>query len=296
MKRIVYTIAVGKPKFAECALGLGRSLKLIGDTTRRVVITDLPDYPWDRCFDEVIEPTEPFSWTLFTKLSALERTDADQVLFIDCDCLAFKCLGPVFEYCAGKGLCVQGKVITGGEWYGRVENHLTRHSIDCMPQFNGGLIYYERTSECNLVIEACYNEGRRSSDSGFLYDSPLIPEEPYLSVAIAKSGVNKQGVTHLIPDELDFTNTATGLIGKLHLDVLQNRCDFLCRRYEVRHVRPTIFHASRYINFAIYWKQLDRLAWLDQYEIKHQFGYMSPWQKLERSVNRRYLKFIKRVF
>jgi len=295
LKRIVYTIAVGKPKFAECALGLGRSLKLIGDTTHRVVITDQPNYPWTNCFDEILAPEDPFEWTLFSKLGALQRTDADQVLFIDCDCLVFKRLDPIFEYCRGRGLSVQGKLVNDGDWYGRVADHLNRHGIQQMPQFNGGMIYYERTMSCQALIEACRCEGKKSKDSGFLYDSPLVPEEPYVSLAIAKAGLDVDGNAHLIPEEMDFTNTATGLIGKLELDVFRNRCSFVCRRFDVRHVQPIIFHASRYINYTAYWKQLDTLAWLEKYSADHPFGYMSPTQKLVRSIQRRYLKLTGRL-
>jgi hypothetical protein len=102
MKRIVFTIAVGKRKFAECALGLGRSLKLIGDTTHRVVLTDLTDIEWADCFDQVIPYTGDISWIFFEKLTALDLTDADQVLFIDSDSLVFKRLDPIFEAGTGK--------------------------------------------------------------------------------------------------------------------------------------------------------------------------------------------------
>jgi len=77
----------------------------------------------------------------------------------------------------------------------------------------------------------------------------------------------------------------------LELDVMRNRCGFLCRRYGVRYVEPIIFHASRYINFLIYWKQLDRLKWLSEYAKKHGFGYMSPGHKLKRSIHKRLIKW-----
>ena len=294
MKRILFTMAIGKPKFAECALGLGRSLKLIGDTTPRVVVTDQLEYPWDRSFDQVLPPERPLQWTLLGKLDALRRTDADQVLFVDADSLAFKRLGPIFDHCAGKGLCVQGKLITGGNWYGGVSGHLAKFGLAAMPQFNGGMIYYERSSACEAMLAACLRQAEGHADSGFLYDSQLIPEEPYLSVAMAKAGF-AEGTAYLIPDEMNFTNSATGLIGKLELDVMRNRCAFICRRFGVRYVQPSIFHASRYINFAVYWKQLERLAWLERYEDEHEFGYMPPLHRLQRSVHRRYLKYIKRV-
>ena len=289
-KRIVYTIALGKPKFAECALGLGRSLRLIGDTTRRVVITDMPSYPWDRCFDEVLTPKDPLEWVFYTKLTALERTDADQILFIDGDTLAFKRLGPIFDYCAGKGFAVQGKQIRTGYWYGQVEEHLTRHQIDTLPQFNGGMIYYERSSAVSDFIEVVRGNGRKSTELGFIYDSPIVIDEPNISLAMAQTGFG-----HLIPDEMDFSNSATGLVGSLNMDVRSGTCKFICRRYDVRLVEPYLFHASRYINFLIYWRQLDRLKQLDRYELTHSAGYMSPLHKLARSVQRRVLKLAGRL-
>jgi hypothetical protein len=274
---------------------LGRSLKLIGDQVTRVVITDQLEHPWDRSFDVVLKPDAPFEWTMFSKFTALDRTDADQAIFIDCDSLVFKRLDPIFDYCAGRGLCVQGRVIRDGTWYGSVSDHLKKHGVDFMPQFNGGMIYYERTPACEAVIKRVFAEGQGFKDSGFQYVSSLIPEEPYLSLAMAKSGLDLDGGTHVIPDHYDFLGTATGLIGKLELDVMRNRCRYVGLKYDLRCVEPTIFHASRYINFAAYWNQLDKLQWLEEYESKYESGYMSPSHRLSRSIQRRYLKYIKRV-
>lgn len=290
MSRIVFTQAVGKPKFAECALGLGRSLKLIGDSHRRVVITDLKDYPWERTFDEVLPPIDPIDWIFFSKLTALERTDADQVLFIDSDCLAFKRLDPIFDYCTGKGLVVMGKPISTGQWYGDVAEHCRNHNVPSLPQFNGGLIYYERTPECQDFIEIVRDYGRRATELGFQRDDPLVPDEPCISLAMAQTGRG-----HLAPDEMDWASSGVGLIGKLDMDVRQGRCQFVCRRYGVRHVQPYIFHASRYMNFLIYWRQIDALRRLEEYESAHDFGYMSPIHKLTRSIHKRILRGQKRL-
>lgn len=188
VKRIVYTLAVGKKKFAECALGLGRSLKLLGDSTRRVVVTDQLDHPWDRCFHEVLAPQDPIEWTFFSKLSALERTDADQVLFIDADSLVFRRLDPIFEYCEGKGLGVQGEMVESGHWYGDVEGHLKRLGIPAMARFNGGMIYYERTPECAEFIETCFAYGRQERELGFDWNETILIDEPCISLAMARTG------------------------------------------------------------------------------------------------------------
>ncbi len=278
-------MAVGKPKFAECALGLGRSLRLIGDSTHRVVVTDLKDYPWEKSFDEVIEPKDPIEWIFFSKLTALDRTEADQVLFIDSDGLAFKRLDPIFDYCAGKGLVVAGRHVSQGDWYGDVATHCRNHGVASLPQFNGGLIYYERTKECQDFIETIYDYGKRAKELGFMRDDPLIPDEPCIALAMAQTGKG-----HLAPDEMDWSNSAMGLIGKLDMDVRTATCKYLCRRYGVRYVEPTIFHASRYMAFFVYWRQLSYLRKLEEYEQEHGFGYMSQSHKLSRSIQKRLLK------
>ncbi len=285
MKRIVYTLAMGGDKFQRCALGLGRSLRLIGDTTHRVVVTDQPDHPWEPAFDEVLPIEEPREWIFMSKLTALERTDADQVIFIDADSLAFRRLDPIFDYCQGKGLVIQGREITGGQWYGPVERHLKTYSILAMPQFNGGFIYYERTPECQKLIQECFRLAREDAEFMAARDDGLIPDEPMISIAMAQTGMG-----HLAPDEMDFSNTAVGLIGPLHLDVLTNTCEFVCRRYDVRFVRPFIFHAARYIYFNTYWNQLAKLEKLEQFEQSHTYGHMPPLAKLQRSIEKRFLK------
>ncbi len=290
-KRIVFTVAVGKPKFAECALGLGRSLRLIGDRTRRVVVTDLPDYPWTRYFDDVLPPDERSDSVYLSKLTALNRTDADQVLFLDADCLAFKRLDPIFTACEGLGFAVQGRYVSAGNWYGSVPQHLTNHSIAAMPQFNGGLIYYERSAETSEFIKVVQAYGRQWDQLGFVWDGMNVADEPCISLAMAKSGFGT-----LLPDESDFTNSATGLVGKLRMDVRTGTCKFLCRRYELRLAEPYVFHASRYINFLVYWRQLDRLKALEAYEDKHGPGYMPPLHKLGRSIQRRIIKLTRGRF
>ncbi|RYG35058.1 hypothetical protein EON81_13840 [bacterium] len=286
MKRIVYTMALGRPKFAECALGLARSLRLIGDTTPRVIVTDLPNYPWERYFDEVLVPTEPAEMVYFAKLTALERTDADQVLWLDGDMLAFRRLDDIFDACAGKGFAVQGTEIDKGDWYGSVTDHCTRLRVPSLPRFNGGMIYYERTPETQRLISTVRN-AMTTDGFGFPKYRGGFPEEPVVAAAM-----RKEGIGHVFPESADFHNSATGLIGSLRLDVQNNECSFVCRRDDVRFVRPYVFHASRYINYTVYWRQLAALEKLERYEDQHGYGWLSPGQKLRRSVERRYLKWV----
>jgi hypothetical protein len=288
MKRVVLTVGRGKPKYAEMALGLGRSLSLIGDDTPRAVVTELASYPWSKHFQHVLAP--PGKRSALDKLFGLELTDADAVLAIDSDCLAFRRLGPIFDFCQGKPFVVVGHHRSEGTWHGADVREVCRKlGVERIPSFNGGLLYYERTEETKRLIEAMKSVEQNFDQTGFERFRGGASEEVCVLLAMSKTGIGE-----VIPDETDFMNTAVGLIGKLTLEVMRNECHFVCRRHEVRFVRPYVFHASRYANFRAYWKQLDKLAWLDAYAEKHPYGYLSPWSKLRRSLERRYLKHVLR--
>jgi hypothetical protein len=290
MSRAVLTLAVGKRKFAEQALGLGRSLRLIGDPTPRVVVTDLLDMDWAPAFDHVVPYQGDIRMIFFDKLIGLEATDADEILFIDADMLAFHPLDPIFRAAEGCDFAVQGQPISVGHWYTDIAQLCQRYDVPHVIQFNGGMIYYRRTEAFTDFRSRLRNMAARASDYGLLRDDPLIPDEPIIGLAMAQTGFGR-----VWPEDCDFHNSATGLIGKLHLNVRRGECGFLCRRYTVRYVEPILFHASRYSNFLIYWRQVDALKRLDTYEKKYPYGYISPWQKLSRSVQRRLVKWVYRA-
>ena len=285
MKRIIFTIANGQRRFAEMAIGLAMSLAFVGDDSERVVITDIVDAEWKKHFGKVLQPTAQPEMVYFSKLTALDRTDADQVLFVDSDSLAFKRTNDIFDYCAGRGFAVQGALAVEGSWYGQIADHLVRHGIDAMPKFNGGMIYYERTPEAQAFLRTCMEYGARAKEFGFQRDDPLIPDEPCISLAMQQTGYG-----HLIPPEMDFMSTGPGIIGKLQMDILKKECKFISRQEKVRFVEPYIFHAAAYSSFFIYWHQIDQLKALEPRTGKRPPGHVSGWLKLRRSLERRYMK------
>ena len=257
MSRLIFTVAVGKPIFGEMAAGLAGSLIRVGDTNRRAILTDLPG-PWDGLYDEVIAPPGPR--TALDKLLALDLTGADQVLSIDCDCLAFQKLDDVFEYCKGMPFAVQGATHSEGSWHGAdVRTICARYGRESLPRFNGGLIYYARTPAAQELIGAMRNVAANYANQGFELFRGKASEE----VCVLTAMLNRnEGI--VIPDETDFMSTAVGLVGKLHMDISEPECWFLCRRARLRFIRPYIFHASRYRKFLIYWRQIDWLAKADK--------------------------------
>ena len=95
---------------------------------------------------------------------------------------------------------------------------------------------------------------------------------------------------YLIPPEHQFQHSAAGLVGKLHLDVLKNECKFISRQRHCEFIEPILFHAWRYKDFLVYWKQLDALEALEKFEDAHPTMYMPKWMKWSRSIQRRLLK------
>lgn len=284
MKRIVFTVATGKPKFAEMAMGLGRSLRWIGDLTPRVVVTDLDGYDWHRYFDEVIKP--PRGRSALDKMLALEVTDADQILSLDSDMLAFRRLDPVFDFCEGMPFAVQGYPQSTGEWHGgEVSRACARLGVGSIPRFNGGLLYYERTPQTETLIEEMRKVEADYADCGFDFFRGNASEEICVALAMAKTGIGG-----IVPEDTNFQNTAVGLIGKLHLDMESKTCKYVCRRHEVRYVEPYVFHAARYVNSLAYWRQLAFLERMERIEKSTRPGFRTPWMKFKRSVQRRYMK------
>lgn len=286
-QRIVFTVARGKAKFAEMAMGLGRSLKLIGDTNRRVIMTDIQGYDWQRYYDQVIPVSG--SRSALDKLTALEVTDADKVLSIDVDMLAFKRLDPIFEYCEGKDFAIQGHPESSGVFHGLpVPDILAKYGLKEMPRFNGGMCYYERGASYEQLLAQMKKVEATYDTYGF--DPFGRGQHASEEVCILMAMIELNRFDHLIPQEHQFQHSAAGLVGKLYLDVLKNECKYISRQRHCEFYEPILFHAWRYKDFLIYWKQLDKLKALERFEDTHPTMYMSRWTKYSRSIQRRLLK------
>lgn len=285
MSRCVFTVALGKPKYAEMAMGLGRSLALIEDPTPRVVYTDQLEYDWKRYFDEVVIPTGPR--TALDKLLALDLTEYDEVLALDGDCLAFKRLEDVFTTLRGSPFAVQGDHQSEGTWHGSDVAEMCRKlGVTELPRFNGGLIYYERSDEAKRLIARAREIEKDYGSTGFENFRGNASEEVCVALAMLETGIGE-----VAPDELDFMNTGTGLIGKLTLDILRNECHFVCRRQSVRYIEPYVFHAARFVNYLVYWRQLDRLKAIEAFENDVPPNFRSRKNRSRRSLQKRWLRW-----
>ena len=269
------------------AMGLGRSLSLIGDETPRAVVTDNDRFDWKRYFDYVIPPEDDGTRSpYFTKFSALERTSADQVIFIDADCLVFKRLDPIFGLCRGSGISVAGRWVEDGVWYEKsIPELCSQLRVDRFPRFNTGVLYYERTEEGKQVIAETRKALSQYDDLGFEKLRGKPSDEPCLAVAMATTGIGQ-----VLPLSLNLNESGVGLIGKLHMDVLTGTCRFVTGNPQVRFVEPYVFHAHYFAKLNLYWRELTKLEQLERHRDRHGPRYMSRWLRLERSIQKRLLK------
>jgi hypothetical protein len=160
MSRIVFTVAIGDPTQARAALGLGRSLKLLGDGTPRAVVTDA-DLPWDRCFHRILPPTAGAEQLLLSEGFA-------QVLSLSPELLAFKRLGPLFDSLSGLGRHSEAELqyweaptIASGDRGG-----VPREAIGTAREIVGGLELDVRDNRCRWV--------ERSPDGAILVEPMLF--------------------------------------------------------------------------------------------------------------------------
>jgi hypothetical protein len=258
MERLVFTVATGNSRYAEMALGLGRSLSTVGDRTPRAILTDL-EGEWHRYFDFVIRPSGPP--TALDHLRALDLTDADHVIALDCDCLAFRPLDDIFTQLEGKPFVVQGDHHSDGIWHETsVAEVCRRFDRTSIPRFNGGFLYYERHPDTFRLIDEMRSTEAAYETTGFGKFRGKASQEVCILLAMLRCGLGE-----VVPDERDYMSTGVGLVGALQMDIQRSECRFLCRRGRVRYIRPYIFHASRYSNFLVYWRQIFRLRrmWQD---------------------------------
>jgi hypothetical protein len=281
--RMMFTVAREQEKYGRMGMALGRSLQLIEDQTPRAVLTDLDGFDWARYFQNVIRP--PANRTALDKLLALELTGADEVVALDCDCLAFQRLDPIFEFNPKADFAVQGFEQSSGLWHGaNVQDISAKYKQNSIPRFNGGMLYYRRKEGAQKLIERARAMEADYRNLGFVDFRGNASEEVCVALAMLETGLGS-----VWPDETDFMSTGVGMVGKPRVDILDGECSYLAKREGIRFIRPIVFHAARYVNFMFYWKQIRTLEWLEKIEDRTVPGFRSPKMKRRRSFGKRWL-------
>jgi hypothetical protein len=222
---------------------------------RTAVITDdVKDSSLVAAFDAVLPVPDGFDhW--FIKLAALGVTDADEILFIDGDCLAVRDLRPVFETLRGSGFAVQGTWKEDpSPWYGSWTSVLKQRGLARVPQFSGGFLYYERVEVAEQVIERTMALARDYDSLGLQRNGRHIVDEVCISIAMAELGVGK-----VFEDHYQFSCTPWRAVGRIHLDVLQGRCAFFRSVGRLELAEPAIYHSAMANSDWRYWREVRKI-------------------------------------
>ena len=291
MRRVIYCVARGGANFAEMALGLSRSLRLIGDRTELVIATDISGYPWSRHFDQVVELKTPRS--ALDKLNAFEYVQADAVLALDVDMLAFKKTADIFAEGKGRPFVVQGSWDDQNVFHERpVQDFAIQYGLTDgrFPRFNGGLIYYEPQPKF-FELHTAFRHAEENYDAlGF----PRFRQGYASEEVCVLDGMLRVGHVDMFPTERQFQHSMTGLLSDFRLNILQNECQATCKAWDqVEFANPYIFHAWRYKDFAIYWKQLRMLRNVERKTEGLQGGFLSRSMGLRRSIERRWIRHVR---
>jgi len=288
----MYCVARGGAQYAEMALGLARSLRLIDDKTPRVIATDITDVPWERYFDQVVYLDYPRS--ALDKLLAFQHIDAERVLALDVDMLAFRRLDDIFAAGLGRPFVVQGFWETTGTFHRKsVDQILAQypHLNGAFPRFNGGMIYYERGEGYDRILSACREAEANYDALGFERFRGGKPSE---EVCIFDAMMRLRYV-EMFPMETQFQHAMAGALNRPTIDILKNDCHAVCHsRDGIHFIRPYLLHTWRYKDYLVYWNQLRALRKLEERAQGRPTEYVTRWGKLRRSIERRIIRNVRK--
>ncbi len=217
------TIASGPDRYVDFANSLAASLRAFGRWDGEMaVVTDRDASTFNGLFDHVIDIRNFAGTGVEQKLSLDLMTPFSETLFVDCDCLAFRPLGPTVARfrISGEafGALAGHHVGPGDEHYALndVSGFLRSVGIDRLPAFNSGMLWW--TSDGRRIFE----DARLIASTGSVefvhaFKGARLADEPLLGAAMQRLGVDfaLPRSEHMVP-----TAAVTSLKG---IDVVRGR-------------------------------------------------------------------------
>lgn len=256
---LILTFATGKKRYVQMAKALAISLDLQDCNVTRAIITDSNDPDLARLYPIRLSPNMEKYPHWFTKLSALELTQYNRILFLDSDCLAIKPIDKIFDAFQGSDFAVQGFWVKEIEWYGNMTATMRRLGLEQVPVFSGGFLYYERTERAQQLIAEILKLKDDYNSLQLKRNGKHVVDEVCISICMAQTGIGK-----VFDDGLAFSMTPWRFQGKLKLDALAGECSFIkgAQRPRLRH--PLIYHTA-HANWDLrYWREVNKLIRLDE--------------------------------
>lgn len=217
--RGVLTMALG-PRHRRMARTLAWSLDVHAPGLPRAVITDKRTTALSKCFEHLIDLRPAAGGPLEERFHFDSYSPFAETLYIDADSLVVGSLDGVWELMRRVPFGVIGHQKSSGRWYGDVAEMAATVGSDSLPVFNGGLYYFDDSSVARSVFASGRELMERYEDLGLAEHSLGHSDEPVVSMALAKHGIEA------LDDGGNAMRTPIGMRGQLDVDVLRGYCSF----------------------------------------------------------------------
>ena len=250
MSKGILTIATGKAKYINMAIALAKSLRINSPGWPIALVTDQQDPKFSNYFDHVVynanSPSGFVQKTLIYDLSPFEET-----LFIDCDCLIYKDLSPLFSYLQQQEVSAIGIKVHSGNWiHPNVEELLEKEGLPYLIMHNGGIYYFRKSDLASKVFARAKDYLVRYDEIGFNKLRDKKAHEPLMTCSM--SYFNLEPLNNA---EIDM-RTLVGVSQSPDIDVLLQKSDLTIgtgdRSYPAQ---PSIIHYCGIYRFGYYYKR-----------------------------------------
>ena len=240
------TIATGSEQFLDYAINLRLSCHYNDPNRPFALLTDeelvkkAHEKGVSYYFDKIILYQGNYiSWQI--KFDLFDLSPFDETFYIDADSLMIKDPNPAWEAVAGKHFAVQGQERFKGEWYGRTEKEIMEMlGISYFPKFNGGFIYFDKSTKALQVFEKSHDLFEDYDKLGFKRSRGLEADEPIIGVAMALCNLKP------VPDSSDIMFSIIGINYWFRLSVPKLRLSLRKRKVHFKKhglpVSPIILH------------------------------------------------------
>jgi len=220
IKRSVITIAVGKPYYLQLAENLLRSFLLWNNENdiHFLLITDNADFYLNYKNVpkvDIRQITLGESEKSFTaKFKLFEYADAEENLFIDCDCLVYKDLDDAFSSFSQNNFSAIGNTITQGDFFCDVQKVIAHFKLKAMPKFVGAIYYFKKNEIARQVFDTAIELKNKYDELGFVRLRGKENEEPLFAVSLALAGECLVSNTGAIKADLMYYKDVAANISK----------------------------------------------------------------------------------
>lgn len=232
------TLAIGTQDYISQAYYLGLSLKANMPGYPTAVVTDDETGRLASVYDHIVPARRSLGRGVRQKMYIDQYTPFDETLFIDADCIAARPFEReleelrVFDFTPVVG--IQLRPGDEDEYFLDLPGLMRRLDLRALPKFNGGVYFFRKSALTENIFEFARQIQNEPAEFGLkAFDATGPGDEPAYALAMARHDISGYD------DEGRLMRTPVGLRGKLSIDPVQGKCDFV--RAEGR-VSPAICH------------------------------------------------------